>query len=41
MEDGIITVVAVLIAIGPFLGISVKPILNNQREIKQTLDEVL
>ena len=41
MEDGIIAVVVLLIAIGLYLGISVKSILNNQRDIKQTLGEVL
>lgn len=41
MEDGIIAVVVLLIAIGLYLGISVKSILNNQREIKHALDEVL
>ena len=41
MEDDIIAVVVLLIAIGLYLGISVKSILNNQREIKKALDEVL
>ena len=41
MEDGIIAVVVLLIAIGLYLGISVKTIINNQRDMMKTLDEVL
>ena len=41
MEDGIIAVVVLLIALGIYPGISVKAIQDNQHYMMKTLDEVL